>query len=385
MSFSLTLSTGAAARRQSLRQQILALSSSPPNRDTFESLALTVFQYQAAFNPVYSNYLRHLNCQPEQVTTLRQVPFMPIGFFKQHAILTGIDVESNPVSTSTLTFASSGTTGEQTSRHYVPDADLYDAISTRIFEQTYGPLQNFHILALLPSYLERNNSSLVYMVQRFIEQTGLNQATKSAENAFTSGFFLHNYDELTERLQQLAQQPDGKKILLIGVTFGLLDWAESTRELTFLGKLPDLIVMETGGMKGRRKELLREEVHEILTNRLGIRSVHSEYGMTELLSQAYSMGNGVFRPSSTLRVFLRDINDPFFLYPEEYSRDGERRTGGINVVDLANLDSCSFVETQDLGQYIGDADESIESGPGNFRVIGRFDNSDVRGCNLMIG
>ncbi|SFD33442.1 acyl transferase [Spirosoma endophyticum] len=385
MSFSLTLSTGAAALRQSLRQQILALSSSPPNRDTFESLALTVFQYQAAFNPVYSNYLRHLNCQPEQVTTLRQVPFMPIGFFKQHAILTGIDVESNPVSTSTLTFASSGTTGEQTSRHYVPDADLYDAISTRIFEQTYGPLQNFHILALLPSYLERNNSSLVYMVQRFIEQTGLNQATKSAENAFTSGFFLHNYDELTERLQQLARQPDGKKILLIGVTFGLLDWAESTRELTFLGKLPDLIVMETGGMKGRRKELLREEVHEILTNHLGIRSVHSEYGMTELLSQAYSMGSGVFRPSSTLRVFLRDINDPFFLYPEEYSRDGERRTGGINIVDLANLDSCSFIETQDLGQYIGDADESIESGPGNFRVIGRFDNSDVRGCNLMIG
>ncbi|CAN5291405.1 acyltransferase [soil metagenome] len=385
MSFSLTLSTGAAALRQSLRQQILALSSSPPNRDTFESLALTVFQYQAAFNPIYSDYLRHLNCQPEQVMTLRQIPFMPIGFFKQHAILTGIDVESNPVSTSTLTFASSGTTGEQTSRHYVPDSDLYDAISTRIFEQTYGPLQNFHILALLPSYLERNNSSLVYMVQRFIGQTGLNQTTKSAESAFTSGFFLHNYDELTERLQQLAQQPDGKKVLLIGVTFGLLDWAESNRELTFLGKLPDLIVMETGGMKGRRKELLREEVHEILTHRLGIRSVHSEYGMTELLSQAYSMGNGVFRPSSTLRVFLRDINDPFFLYPEEYSRDGERRTGGINVVDLANLDSCSFIETQDLGQYIGDADESIESGPGKFRVIGRFDNSDVRGCNLMIG
>ncbi|RYF60589.1 MAG: acyl transferase, partial [Cytophagaceae bacterium] len=263
-----------------------------------------------------------------------------------------------------------------TSRHLVPDPALYDAISIRIFEQTYGPLSNFHILALLPSYLERNNSSLVYMVQRFMEQTNSNQ----------SGFFLHNHTELTERLRQLSQQPDQKQILLIGVTFGLLDWAESEPDLSFLGQLSKLIVMETGGMKGRRKELLREEVHEILTRQLGVSTVHSEYGMTELLSQAYSAGEGIFKPSSTLRIVLRDINDPFFIYPDDARRTGERRTGsrqtgGINVIDLANLDSCSFIETQDLGQYVDEEDDNM---PGRFRVIGRFDNSDVRGCNLLV-
>ena len=366
MSFSLTLSTGAQPLRQSLRQQILALGTSLPNRDAFESLALAVFRYQAIYNPIYNGYLRHLNIRPESITDLRRVPFMPIGFFKTHTVLTGVAAGSEQATTNTLTFASSGTTGEQTSHHLVLDSALYDAVSTQIFEQTYGSLRNFHILALLPSYLERNNSSLVYMVQRFIDRCGSNQ----------SGFFLNNHAELTDRLKQLARQPDQKKILLIGVTFGLLDWAESEPDLSFLGQFHNLSVMETGGMKGRRKELLREEVHEILTKQLGVNSIHSEYGMTELLSQAYSMGEGVFRPSSTLRVFLREINDPFSLYPDEYTRTGERRTGGINVVDLANLDSCSFIETQDLGQYVGNE--------GDFRVIGRFDNSDVRGCNLMI-
>ncbi|GAB4022414.1 long-chain-fatty-acid--protein ligase [Spirosoma koreense] len=356
MSASLTLSPEAFRLRQSLRQQILTLSGRLPDRDAFESLALAIFRYQAVYNPVYSRYLHHLNVRPEQVRSLHQVPFMPIGFFKTHTVLTG----TNVLEDKTLTFASSGTTGDQTSRHLVPDPELYDAISTQIFEQTYGPLRNFHILALLPSYLERNNSSLVYMVQRFMAQTDSKE----------SGFFLHNHQELTERLRQLSRQEDAKKILLIGVTFGLLDWAESDQDLSFLSRFPDLIVMETGGMKGRRKELLREEVHEILTHRLGIRAVHSEYGMTELLSQAYSSGAGVFRPSATLRVFLRDINDPFLLYPDDYTR-----TGGINVADLANLDSCAFIETQDLGQYLGDD---------HFRVIGRFDNSDVRGCNLMV-
>ncbi|QJW88281.1 acyl transferase [Spirosoma taeanense] len=357
MSFSLTLSAEAAARRQWLRQQILTINL---DRNKFESLALDVFRYQAAWNPVYRAYLRHLNVSAEHVTDLRRVPFMPIGFFKTQTVLTGSGTNASALS-DTLTFASSGTTGEQTSRHLVPDPNLYDAVSTRTFEQTYGPLQNFHILALLPSYLERNNSSLVYMVQRFIAQTNSNQ----------SDFFLHNHDELTGRLRQLTQQPDGRQILLIGVTFGLLDWAESGRELSFLKQNPSLIVMETGGMKGRRKELLRDEVHAILTSRLGVDAIHSEYGMTELLSQAYSQGEGIFQPSATLRVFLRDINDPFFLYPDAYER-----TGGINVVDLANLDSCSFIETQDLGQFVGAA--------GSFRVIGRFDNSDVRGCNLMV-
>lgn len=307
---------------------------------------------------------------------------MPIGFFKTHTVLTGISTDSKmDRPDSMLTFASSGTTDRSigpavTSHHVVPDPALYDAISTRIFEQTYGPLSSFHILALLPSYLERNNSSLVYMVQRFMEQTNSNQ----------SGFFLHNHTELTDRLRHLSQQPDQKQILLIGVTFGLLDWAESEPDLSFLAQFPRLFIMETGGMKGRRKELLREEVHEILTGRLGVSTIHSEYGMTELLSQAYSAGDGIFSPSSTLRVLLRDINDPFLIYPDDSPRTGsrqtgERRTGGINVVDLANLDSCSFIETQDLGQYVDQEDEMV---PGSFRVIGRFDNSDVRGCNLLV-
>ena len=392
MSLLSTLSFEAAAHRQALRQQILTLSAGQPVRESFSLLALAVFRYQAAYNPIYTAYIRYLNILPEKVTDIRQIPFMPIGFFKTHTILTGTDTALKPDQPdSTLTFASSGTTDRSvgpvvTSRHLVADPALYDAVSTRIFEQTYGPLRNFHILALLPSYLERNNSSLVYMVQRFMEQTNSNHA----------GFFLHNHIELTERLRQLSQQPDQKRILLIGVTFGLLDWAESAADLSFLSQLPDLIVMETGGMKGRRKELLREEVHKILTDRLGVSSVHSEYGMTELLSQAYSAGEGVFSPSSTLRVLLRDINDPFFIYPDDSSQTGSRQTGGsqtgsrqtgsrqtggINVIDLANLDSCSFIETQDLGQYVDD-----EGGyePGSFRVIGRFDNSDVRGCNLLV-
>ena len=388
MSFLATLSAEAASLRYPLRQQILTV-----DRESFEPLALAVFRYQAAFNPVYRHYLQCLNCQPAQVTDLRQVPFMPIGFFRNHTILTGLNL-ADAASSGTLTFASSGTTAgdaayrpQATSHHLVPDPELYDAVSIRIFEQLYGPLRDVHILALLPSYLERNNSSLVYMVQRFIAHS---QQVKIISEPLTdeaSGFFLHNLDELTDRLRHLTDHPDGKRILLIGVTFALLDWAESGRDLRFLARNPGLIVMETGGMKGRRKELLREEVHDVLKDRLGILHVHSEYGMTELLSQAYSLGEGIFRPSPTLRVFLRDINDPFQILPSTPTnqpglhqtgerRTGERRTGGINAVDLANLDSCSFIETQDLGQYVG--------GEGEFRVIGRFDNSDVRGCNLMV-
>ncbi|WP_234735933.1 acyl transferase [Tellurirhabdus bombi] len=356
--------------RQSLRQRILAV-----NAAEFEPLALDIFRYQAVWNPVYRAYLGHLGVQPEQINALDRIPFMPIGFFKQHTVVTRFSDEPLP---EPLIFASSGTTGRTTARaqateatsdqvptshHLVPDPDLYNEISQRIFEAQYGPLDRFHILALLPSYLERNNSSLVYMVQRFIEKS----------DSQKSGFFLQNTDELTAVLQNLAEQPDGRPILLIGVTFALLDWAESATDFTFLQKLPDLIVMETGGMKGRRRELLREEVHHILTQRLGISAIHSEYGMTELLSQAYSSGGGIFQASPTLRVLLRDVNDPFYSLPRQ--ADG-RQTGGINVIDLANLDSCSFIETQDLGQYENETADA-------FRVIGRFDNSDIRGCNLM--
>ncbi|GAB3950196.1 acyltransferase [Spirosoma harenae] len=366
MSFSLTFSAEAASPRQSLREQILALSLEIPDYKAFESLALAVFRYQAIHNPIYRDYLYHLKISPERINDLHQIPFMPIGFFKKHTVLTGVDLGSASTDSTTLTFASSGTTGDQTSNHIVPDTVLYDTISSRIFEQIYGSLQDFHILALLPSYLERNNSSLVYMVQQFITRSGRSQKGPNA-----SGFYLNNHAELTERLKQLTQEADSNKILLIGVTFGLLDWAESEPDLSFLGKSDKLIVMETGGMKGRRHELLREEVHAILSQQLGVSMVHSEYGMTELLSQAYSMGNGIFQPGSTMRILIRDINDPFCIYPNDYTR-----SGGINVVDLANLDSCSFIETQDLGQYVGNE--------GAFRVIGRFDNSDVRGCNLMI-
>ncbi|WP_405513624.1 acyl transferase [Spirosoma sp. KNUC1025] len=313
MSFSLTLSAEEQLLRQSLRQQILTLVGSSPNRTAFESLALSVFRYQAVYNPLYSQYLHRLNVRAEQITDLHRIPFMPIGFFRNHTVLTGTRNENSDL----LTFASSGTTGDQTSRHYVPDPALYDTVSIQIFEQAYGPLRDFHILALLPSYLERNNSSLVYMVQRFMNHTAVNQSGESL-----SGFFLNNHKELTARLQHIAQKADSKKILLIGVTFGLLDWAESEHDLSFLSQLPNLVVMETGGMKGRRKELLREEVHELLTSRLGVSAVHSEYGMTELLSQAYSTGSGIFQPSSTLRVFLRDINDPFLIYPDDYTRTG---------------------------------------------------------------
>lgn len=298
------------------------------------------------------------------------MPFMPIGFFKNHAILTGFS--SDIIQPETITFASSGTTGVLPSHHYVFDADLYKTVSTQIFRQTYGSLAGMPILALLPSYLERNNSSLVYMVQQFMEESG----------SPLSGFYLNNHDKLTRQLRQLAEQPDPPRTLLIGVTFGLLDWVESNRDLSFLTMHPNLIVMETGGMKGRRKELLREEVHQLLQQKIGVSAIHSEYGMTELLSQAYSTGAGIFRPSPTLRVYLRDINDPFHLYADaptdtHETTPGTRRTGGINVIDLANLDSCAFIETQDLGQY-------ADNESGQFSVIGRFDNSDVRGCNLMI-
>lgn len=341
---------------QNLRESVRQTTA-----DTFEAVALEVFRYQAIHNPIYQQYLSYLRINPEKVASLTEIPFMPIGFFKRHVILTG----SPTVQT---TFESSGTTGSQTSRHYVADLDWYNQISLQIFEQTYGPPSDFHLLALLPSYLERNNSSLVYMVQQFIAKT----------QSSASGFFLHNVDELLATLKKLSQNPDGRKVILWGVTFALLDLAES-EDLTGLAvgriqNLPSLTVMETGGMKGRRREMLREEVHEILTRAFGVQTIHSEYGMTELLSQSYSKGNGIFETSATMRILLRDINDPRAVFANPQSG---LRYGGINVIDLANLDSCAFIETQDLGRYA--SDDATE-----FEVIGRFDNSDVRGCNLLI-
>ena len=354
--------------RQSLRQQILSVGPG-----TFESVALAVFRYQATFNPVYGAYLGHLNRDPNIVTDVRQIPFLPIGFFKTQEVITELSgltlPDSGSITDTPLVFTSSGTTGQTTSRHRVTDASLYETSSVQAFETVYGSLKNRQILALLPSYLERTNSSLVYMIQHFMRQS----------TAPSNGFYLDNLDELTAQLRRAMQQPE-RPVLLIGVTFALLDWAEQ-HNLAFLGHHPNLTVMETGGMKGRRVELLREEVHETLTTRLGVQAIHSEYGMTELLSQAYSTGAGIFRSGSTMRVLLRDLNDPFLIYSDdngktESRRTGSRQTGGINVIDLANLDSCAFVETQDLGQYA--------ETPDTFRVIGRFDNSDIRGCNLLV-
>ena len=337
---------------QNLRESVRLVTN-----DTFETVALEVFRYQAFHNSIYQKYITYLRINPEKVGSLAEIPFMPIDFFKHHSILT----DSPAIQT---TFESSGTTGAQTSRHHVADLDWYNDISLGIFEQTYGLLTDFHLLALLPSYLERNNSSLVYMVEQFIAQT----------QSPVSGFFLHNVDELLITLQKLGAKYDGRKVIVWGVTFALLDLAEGKQELADIQAMPNLIVMETGGMKGRRREMLREEVHYVLTKAFGVKTIHSEYGMTELLSQSYSKGDGIFKTSATMRILLRDINDPRTVVAGPQS---DFRYGGINVIDLANLDSCAFIETQDLGRYA--SDDATE-----FEVIGRFDNSDVRGCNLMI-
>ncbi|MCF2494984.1 acyl transferase [Dyadobacter chenhuakuii] len=339
-------------KRQALREQILTLQ--PAN---FERLTLEIFRYQAAYNPVYNQYIKNLNIIPEHITHLTQIPFLPVQFFKNHII------QSGDLPAPSAIFQSSGTTGQQTSQHHLFDGTLYKDVSARIFRDNFGDLKQFHILALLPSYLERNNSSLVYMMQHFIEESGSD----------LSGFYLKNVDELLQTLTCLANNPDGKKVLMLGVTFALLDLAESDHDLSFLAKIKELTVMDTGGMKGRRQELLREEVHDTLTGRLGVDKIHSEYGMTEMLSQGYSHGAGLLMPGFSMRILLRDINDPFAIYDHNINSS---KTGGINIIDLANLDSCSFIETQDLGRF-GEKE-------GSFYVMGRFDNSDIRGCNLMV-
>lgn len=357
---------------QIFKQKVLQLQS-----QDFDDLALEIFRFQAQHNLVYNQYLQHLQIQIDNIKTIKQIPFLPIEFFKTQTVVTG----NNPIKT---IFESSGTTGQNTSQHHVADPDFYLEIAEQIFEKFYGKLADFQILALLPSYLERTNSSLVYMVEHFIKKS----------NNPNSGFFLNDYEKLAEVLNQFPvinnQFPNSPipKTLLIGVTFGLLDFAESGTagvpvDLSFLKDRDDLIVMETGGMKGRRKELLREEVHEILTKAFHVDAIHSEYGMTELLSQGYSSGEGVFELPVSMKILFRDVNDPF-----SYVQNA--RSGGINVIDLANIDSCCFIETKDLGAVFRDSmldarfSESNEHLTSKFQILGRFDNSDIRGCNLMI-
>jgi len=310
----------------------------------FAQLALEVFQFQANENPVYAAYLKALGIHTKEIRELWQIPFLPIGFFKTHKVLCK---KAKPV----LLFESSGTTGTETSKHYVADPDFYKVVSQKIFEQFYGLLKEFSIFALLPSYLERSNSSLIYMVEHF--------SSLASED---SGFYLNEFDTLLEKIQEAKNSK--KRLLLIGVTFALLDLAEK-----YEIDLSSVIVMETGGMKGRRREMIREEVHSILKSAFNLQKVHSEYGMTELLSQFYSKGEGRFLEPKWAKVLSREVNDPF-------SKENLRETGIINVIDLANIDSCCFIETRDLCKQ--------SSNDQYFEVKGRLDHSDVRGCNLLI-
>tara|TARA_R100000152_G_C6741361_1_gene165133 strand:- start:87 stop:1094 length:1008 start_codon:yes stop_codon:yes gene_type:complete len=320
------------------------------NGENFQDFALALFQYQSKYNLVYKKYIDALNINVNAIDDLLSIPFLPIEFFKQHKIITQSDEFKN----FDAVFESSGTGSGVTSQHFVPDLNHYLNHARNIFEQQYGSLNDYVILALLPSYLERKGSSLVAMVDDFIEKT----------NSSDSGFYLNDLNELVEKVNFLKLKNSGKKIIIWGVSFALLDLAENYKV-----DFSDCIVMETGGMKGRRKEITREELHGILCDGLNINTIHSEYGMTELLSQSYSKGDGIFQPSHSMKVMVREVNDPFDI---KYS---DKRSGGLNVIDLANIDSCAFIETQDVGLVKED---------GSFKVLGRFDNSDIRGCNLMV-
>ena len=321
-------------------QQIFGINS----EKDFKDIALQVFQFQVSDNPLYSEFVKHLKIDVSTVTKLQDIPFLPINFFKNHKILTD---NSN----AEIVFTSSGTTASAQSQHFVNDVSIYEKSYGKAFQQFYGDIKECCILALLPNYLERDGSSLIYMVNDLIAKS----------NHPNSGFFLYNTNQLLEILKKCKLQK--QKTLLIGVTYALLDFVEK-HQINF----PELIVMETGGMKGKRKEIIREEFHQILQNGFGVPSIHSEYGMTELLSQAYSTGNGIFVCPPWMRVLIRDTNDPL-----SFVEDG--KTGGINVIDLANINSCSFIATQDLGKIYYQ---------NSFEVLGRFDNSDIRGCNLLI-
>jgi phenylacetate-coenzyme A ligase PaaK-like adenylate-forming protein len=314
--------------------------------DEFENLALELFHFQSQANPIYRKYLAARNLNTEKVNSLDQIPFLPIRFFKDHQVISGDTSDFSEF------FSSSGTTGMITSKHFIWSEQWYLEHAQRIFENEFGSLKGFHVLALLPAYLERKGSSLVSMADHFIK----------VSNSEHSGFYLYNQDELIEKMESLAE--DNKKVLLLGVTFALLDLAESGKRISAPS---NLIVMETGGMKGRRKEMIREEVHDILKPYFGVESIYSEYGMTELMSQAYSKGQGKYTLPYSMRVMLRDVNDPLSIT--------QRSQGGINVIDLANFHSCAFIETQDLGRI----DEN-----GMLEVLGRFDNSEIRGCNLLV-
>lgn len=312
-----------------------------PKNFTEEALRLFAFQYEN--NLIYQQFCKLLNKNPTNINELEAIPFLPIEFFKTRTIL-------SDSSSAEAIFTSSGTTGNQTSKHHVTDLSIYEDSFLKAFHQFYGDVEDYLVLGLLPSYLERNGSSLIYMVNHFIKKS------KYAE----SGFFLDDF----ELLKNIIEKYDGKRnILLIGVSFALLDFSEQ-----FQFQLKSTTIMETGGMKGRRKEMIREELHEQLKSGFGVEHIHSEYGMTELFSQAYSKGNGIFNCPSSMKILIRNTDNPFEILQQN-------QTGGINVIDLANVNSVAFIATQDLGKEIGN---------NQYQILGRFDHSDVRGCNLMV-
>jgi phenylacetate-coenzyme A ligase PaaK-like adenylate-forming protein len=311
----------------------------------FHKRTIEVFKYQANNNQVYKDFIKHLHIDWETVSSGSDIPFLPAGFFKSHKIITG----SYPVE---LVFESSGTSGTSVSRHHISDIRIYEESFMRTFSLFYGDPSEYFIAALLPSYTERQNSSLVYMVNSLI---------KISAYSF-SGFYKDNIEELLTNIE--AARSQRKKVLLFGVSYALLDLAEK-----YSPDLSDIIVMETGGMKGRRKEITREELHSVLRQRLKVKNIHSEYGMTELLSQAYSKGDGLFYCPPWMKILIRDPQDPL----SQISEPGS--TGGINIIDLANIHSCSFIAVDDLGKLHED---------GSFEVLGRFDRSDIRGCNLLM-
>ena len=314
------------------------------NQSDFKTCALQVFRHQFKNNAIYRSFCDLLYIHSSDVKEVEEIPFLPIQFFKSHAVLSSTQAVKE-------TFTSSGTTGSSVSKHMVTDLSWYTKSYTKGFEYFYGPIEEYTVLGLLPNYLERDGSSLIYMVDDFIKKS----------NKPASGFYLNNLTELSKTL--IALDKKGEKVLLIGVTFALLDLIERQQF-----KLQNTIIMETGGMKGRRKEIIRNELHEILSAGFGVSKIYSEYGMTELLSQGYSSGDGVFDCPPWMKILARDTEDALTMV-------GTNKTGGLNVIDLANYNSCSFIATQDLGKVDNN---------GCFEVLGRFDHSDIRGCNLMV-
>ena len=314
------------------------------NQSDFKTCALQVFRHQFKNNAIYRSFCDLLYIHSSDVKEVEEIPFLPIQFFKSHAVLSSTQAVKE-------TFTSSGTTGSSVSKHMVTDLSWYTKSYTKGFEHFYGPIEEYTVLGLLPNYLERDGSSLIYMVDDFIKKS----------NKPASGFYLNNLTELSKTL--IALDKKGEKVLLIGVTFALLDLIERQQF-----KLQNTIIMETGGMKGRRKEIIRNELHEILCAGFGVSKIYSEYGMTELLSQGYSSGDGVFDCPPWMKILARDTEDALTMV-------GTNKTGGLNVIDLANYNSCSFIATQDLGKVDNN---------GSFEVLGRFDHSDIRGCNLMV-